>query len=84
MAGILGDTERGIDHVSECIAAYLRSAECDHELLIRYAEQLANGAVFKRLGYLAETRLEDTELVFQAHSNSVRQAPGRTAVATIA
>lgn len=56
------DTGCGIDHVSDCIGAYLRSDECDRELLIRYAEQMGNGAVFKRLGYLADTRLEDDEL----------------------
>jgi len=56
------DTVGGIDHVCECIGAYLRSADCDRDLMIRYAEQFANGAIFKRLGYLAETRLGDAQL----------------------
>ena len=56
------DTGGGIDHVCECIGAYLRSADCDRDLMIRYAEQFANGAIFKRLGYLAETRLGDAQL----------------------
>jgi len=30
-------------------------------VLVRYAEQFGNGAVFKRLGFLAETRLRDTD-----------------------
>ena len=36
------DTGGGIDHVSECIGTYLRSADCDRELLIQYAEQFDN------------------------------------------
>lgn len=34
----------------------------DRDLLIRYAEQFGNGAIFKRLGYLAGTRLHDWAL----------------------
>ena len=56
------DTGGGIDHVAECLAAYLRTPKHDRRLLIRYAEQFDNGAVFKRLGFLAETRIHDQEL----------------------
>lgn len=52
----------GIDHTADCLAAYLKSQGNDRELLIRYAEQFGNGAVFKRLGFLAETRLQNEEL----------------------
>ena len=34
----------------------------DRDLLIRYAEQFGNGAIFKRLGFLADTRLHDKHL----------------------
>jgi hypothetical protein len=34
----------------------------DRELLIHHAEQFDNGAVFKRLGFLADTRLHDKKL----------------------
>ncbi len=44
----------GIQHVSECFARYLQKPECDLEKLIVYADQLGNGAIFKRLGFLAE------------------------------
>lgn len=53
----------GIQHVADCLAAYLRRDDRDDEKLIEYAARLGNGAVFKRLGFLAE-RLPDggTEL----------------------
>jgi predicted transcriptional regulator of viral defense system len=52
----------GIDHAADCLAAYLKSRRNDRGLLIRYAEQFGNGAIFKRLGFLAETRLQNEEL----------------------
>lgn len=42
----------GIRHVVQCLSAYLGSPEADADMLIRYAEKLGNGAVFKRLGFL--------------------------------
>lgn len=56
------ETGGGIDHVTECLATYLAGKQSDRNLLIRYAEQYDNGAVFKRLGFLAETRLQDQKL----------------------
>jgi predicted transcriptional regulator of viral defense system len=44
----------GMQHVSDCLAVYLSSADRDDERLIQYAERLGNGTVFKRLGFLAE------------------------------
>jgi predicted transcriptional regulator of viral defense system len=52
----------GIDHVADCLSAYLSSKSGNRDLLIRYAEQFANGAVFKRLGFLAATRMHDARL----------------------
>ena len=57
------NTGGGIDHVADCTAAYLNTKAADRALLIRYADQFGNGAVFKRLGFLAEIRLHDVELV---------------------
>ena len=45
----------GIQHVADCLGAYLRRDDRDDKKLIEYAERLGNGAVFKRLGFLAET-----------------------------
>lgn len=44
----------GIQHVSDCLAAYFKRGDRDDRKLIDYAERLGNGAVFKRLGFLAE------------------------------
>jgi predicted transcriptional regulator of viral defense system len=45
------------------LKAYLASQYRDPQLLIRYAEQLGNKAVFKRLGYLLSTFFHsETEL----------------------
>ena len=40
--------------MSDCLAVYLSRSDRDDERLIQYAERLGNGAVFKRLGFLAE------------------------------
>ncbi len=52
----------GIDHVADCLSVYLGSKTAEGDLLIHYAEQFDNGAVFKRLGFLADTRLHDKKL----------------------
>lgn len=52
----------GIQHVADCLSAYLRRDDCDDEKLIEYAARLGNGAVFKRLGFLAERLPNGTEL----------------------
>ncbi len=56
------DTGGGIDHVADCLAAHAKTPTYDSGLLIRYAEQFGNGAIFKRLGFLGETRLRNPEL----------------------
>ena len=52
----------GIQHVADCLAAYLRRGDRDDEKLIEYAARLGNGAVFKRLGFLAERLRDGAEL----------------------
>lgn len=52
----------GIQHVADCLAAYLRRDDRDDEKLIEYAVRLGNGAVFKRLGFLAERLPDGIEL----------------------
>ena len=44
----------GIQHVSECLKSYLGRGDRSDGILIDYADRLGNGAVFKRLGFLAE------------------------------
>ncbi len=56
------DVGGGIDHVADCLAAHLKAPTYDGDLLIRTAEQFGNGAIFKRLGFLAETHLRNVDL----------------------
>jgi hypothetical protein len=44
----------GIQHVEDCVRAYFARPDRDEAVLIAYADRLGNGAVFKRLGFLAE------------------------------
>jgi len=56
------ETGGGIDHVTECLETYLQHQSGDRQSLLSYADRFGNGAVFKRMGFLAETRLNDPEL----------------------
>ncbi len=58
----------GIDHVTDTLGAYLETKTADRELLIRYAVEFNSGVIFKRLGYLAETRLHDDKLAAECRS----------------
>ena len=49
----------GIQQVADCLGEYFKRKDRNDRLLIEYAEQLGNGAVFKRLGFLAEQRSEN-------------------------
>jgi predicted transcriptional regulator of viral defense system len=44
----------GMQHVADCFAQYIQRKDAEPHTLIAYAERLGNGAVFKRLGFLAE------------------------------
>lgn len=52
----------GIQHVADCLNSYLSRSDRDDQKLIEYGEQLGNGAVFKRLGFLAERRANGVKL----------------------
>ena len=53
----------GIQHVNDCLARYLIRADQDVDHLLGYASQLGNGAVFKRLGFLAQRSAADDSLL---------------------
>lgn len=53
----------GMQHVADCLANYFRRSDRDDAKLLTYAILLGNGAVFKRLGFLAESQPNTTELV---------------------
>jgi predicted transcriptional regulator of viral defense system len=56
----------GIRHVDDCLRAYLASADADLPKLMGYADRLANGAVYKRLGFLLEKIDPKAERIVQA------------------
>jgi predicted transcriptional regulator of viral defense system len=56
-------TGGGIRHVARCVQTYLRDPAADTNTLIGYAENLGNGAVFKRLGFLASRIIGKESLV---------------------
>jgi predicted transcriptional regulator of viral defense system len=53
----------GIRHVADCLRGYLAREDVDAKQLIETAEKLGNGAVFKRLGFLAEREVSAGDLV---------------------
>jgi predicted transcriptional regulator of viral defense system len=54
----------GIRPVVDVFQNYLKSEHKDLKLLLTYAEQLGNGAVFKRLGFLLERNSpEEKEII---------------------
>ena len=59
----------GIQHVADCLTIYLKCSDRNEDLLIAYAERLGNGAVFKRLGFLAEQNLATSGLIQQCRTS---------------
>jgi len=53
----------GIQQVADCLAVYFRREDRNDEQLLSYAQRLGNGAVFKRLGFLAGSDPTATHLV---------------------
>jgi len=60
----------GIQHVVDCIREYLKSEHCNDVKLFEYVKRMNNGAIFKRLGYIAECLLgRDHELTEFCRNN---------------
>ncbi|MGH7887589.1 MAG: type IV toxin-antitoxin system AbiEi family antitoxin domain-containing protein [Candidatus Binatia bacterium] len=55
----------GVEHVSDCFSRYLRHPNRDDAKLMTYAMRLNSGALFKRLGFLAERSVEARDLAAQ-------------------
>lgn len=53
----------GIQHVADCFEQYMKRRDSDPDKLIDYADRIGNGAVFKRLGFLAERSQKGIELI---------------------
>jgi predicted transcriptional regulator of viral defense system len=58
----------GIQQVSDCLNMYLKRPDRNNQTLIEYGDQLGNGAVFKRLGFLAERHGDSAALVELCHA----------------
>ncbi|MCB1461543.1 MAG: hypothetical protein KDJ90_03715 [Nitratireductor sp.] len=56
----------GIQHVEDCFSQYMKRSDRDPAKLVAYAEQHGNGAIFKRLGFLAERHPDGKTLVKEA------------------
>lgn len=56
-------TGGGIQHVADCFVQYLQREDGDTGILVDYADRLGNGAVFKRLGFLAERFAQEDTLI---------------------
>jgi predicted transcriptional regulator of viral defense system len=69
-------TGGGIRHVSDCVKAYFARADASPETLIEYAERIANGAVFKRLGFLTE-RLNGPKSLIEACAARLTQGAAK-------
>jgi predicted transcriptional regulator of viral defense system len=65
MIDMLADpsTGGGIRHVADCFDAYLKHKDFNPGTLLSYAEKLGNGAVFKRMGFLASAQRGQEGLV---------------------
>ncbi len=59
-------TGGGVEHVADCLRQYLRSRDFDAARLIEYASRVNNGAVFKRLGFLASQLLGNDHALVHA------------------
>ncbi len=53
----------GIQHVDDCLASYFGRRDRDDEMLVAYAHRIGNGAIFKRLGFLAERKSSSNALL---------------------
>jgi predicted transcriptional regulator of viral defense system len=59
-------TGGGIQHVADCFDRYMKRDDRDPAKLIDYARQHGNGAIFKRLGFLAERHPQGRMLATEA------------------
>jgi predicted transcriptional regulator of viral defense system len=57
----------GIQHIAECLSAYFKRSDRNDQKLIDYTERLGNGAVFKRLGFLAARMAGGDRLTEMCH-----------------
>ncbi len=59
-------TGGGIQHVTDCLNEFFKSTHFNPDRLVEYADRLGNGAVFKRLGFLASQNLGESHPLIDA------------------
>jgi len=59
----------GIQHVADCFGEYMKRSDVDPAKLVEYAQRQGNGAIFKRLGFLAERHPEGRDLAEKAKAH---------------
>ncbi|MDA0791415.1 MAG: hypothetical protein O2780_18415 [Proteobacteria bacterium] len=63
------DVGGGIQQVADCLCSYYQRDDCNPRLLLDYASRAANGAIFKRLGFLLEKYQLDALLAEACRAN---------------
>lgn len=58
----------GIQQVADCLSTYFKRPDRSDQKLIEYADLLGNGAVFKRLGFLADRQDDGRRLAEQCRT----------------
>ena len=59
----------GIQHVADCFTEYMKRDDADPAKLVEYAKRHGNGAIFKRLGFLAERHPKGQRLAKEAKAH---------------
>lgn len=59
----------GIQHVADCFTEYMKRDDADPAMLVEYAKRHRNGAIFKRLGFLAERHPKGQRLAKEAKAH---------------
>jgi predicted transcriptional regulator of viral defense system len=60
-------------HMIDIVKAYQQQKEADPEILWQYAEQLGHGAVFKRLGFIAQTFFHMPDLFLEKIKTKIKR-----------
>lgn len=67
----------GINHVIDCVNQYFMSDHYSIDQITKYCLQMRNGAIFKRLGFIAERLLGDDNYISKFASNHLTQGVSR-------
>lgn len=67
----------GIRHISEVLENYFLSNHADEELLLQYVEQFGNGAIYKRLGLIADRLQLGSERLLETCQKRLTRGPAK-------